>query len=1008
MLFTYKEKYYFIKFKKSITMLQKSFFSKAILLLTFFLNSIAAFAQDFSLIKDINPTPSQSSFKNSLSNSVLVGDILYFAADDGVNGTELWRTDGTSAGTFLVSNIETNNKSSSPRNLVVAKGTIFFLATTGANGTELWKSDGSDAGTVIVTDLGKDSLNSTIVSSISLNNVNLTAFKDKVYFNTADGVYESDGSSDGTTLILSATGAPMSFEVFNDLLYISDGTKLYTLESGGSPTLLVEEGTKGYSVTGSKMQIKTTTQGLMFTGSNSLWTTTGTLLETRKVFASSTTSPKFDLNRSVSTDTKFFFLYDAKDTKDNFGLQVWVTDGTELGTKLTKQIGNNSLATNYAYLTAINNIAYFRFSNGGANNLELWRTDGTAAGTFNLTTFADAKSLSIETNIGGMVIEGGKIKFIGQYADGLYVCRTDGTVAGTVKSFKIGNFSASGATLPFKLQLVGTTAVFSYNTEPSVGAELYRLGAPPFSISLVVSSKVKCNGDKTGIIEVQTIGGFGAVAYKWSSGQTTAKISDLGVGKYTVTVTNGSGATLVESYNMTEPAKLAAVVNASSSPTGQKVGRASALANGGVGPYTYNWNTTPIQASSAIKNLAPGTYTVTITDTNQCKLVKDAVVGVLEIKFTVNKPILCNGDKSGEVAVSVPEWTAGTNTYVWSDGTKGATASNLAAGTYNLTLTNATNTSVTATYTLVEPKKMTITSTITDEVNGNGKGKIEVIVAGGTAPYQYSWDKGTGENLSKGSYALKVTDLNGCSISEVFVVNNAAVSIVQTGVIKCNGDKTGALDATTAGATSYLWNTGATSPTITGLGAGTYTPTITMPNGTKITATKTITEPALLVATATSKDATGTQKNGSATAVAIGGTFPYNFTWNTTPPQTTAEATGLAAGDYVVTVSDANGCKTTITVKVKSNVGTNELATDLGLLVYPNPASNVLTINVKNAIAESYNYQVIDVLGRVQTTGQWTSQQPTINVATLPNGTYFLALQSEKSGVAVASFLIKN
>ncbi len=986
-------------------MLQKSFFTKVILL--FFISFIArnTSAQQFSLVKDLNPTAAASGIE-ATTQSAVMNNVLYFTAKEDATGSELWRSDGTAVGTYLVKDIETSSKGSDIKSMTVLGNTLFFIATTSESGAELWTSDGSETGTTLLTELGKTTEGAGIFVSSVAKNKNMVAYNGKVYFNTAKGVMQSDGTEKGTEMFFETTIA-MQMEEVNGALYLSNGSRLYSTE-GGPPSLLIQEGMSGYTVLGGEMLIKATPLGLMFTGKNTLWVTTGALAETRKIYTALGATPRFDFNRSIATATKFYFLHDNKDVAKAIGLQVWVTDGTTAGTKVIKVIGNNSGNTNYCNFNAFNENVYFWFSNGAPANLELWKTDGTDANTLSLTTFADTNTAVANSEIGIMTIESGKIKFMGQYADGVYVSRTDGTVAGTLKEFKFAPVNALGGRVGMGFKKVGTTTLFAGNVDAQIGTELYRLGTAPYSMSLSVITKIKCNGEKTGSIESVVEGGIGSNTYKWSSGQTTAKLTGLGAGKYTVTVTNGAGLTLTSFYTFTEPSKLNANVNTSSTPAGQKLGRASALGMGGTPAYTYLWNTVPGQSVTSLKNLAAGTYTVTITDANQCKLVREAIVGVLAINFTEVKPIKCNGAKDGELEVNVPEWTAGVNTYLWSNGNKTAKATGLGAGAYTVTITSATNQAVTAKYDVVEPTKLTLTSVVKDEVSGGANGSIKLTAAGGTGAITYKWSSpitstsNEATALTKGSYTVTATDGNGCNTIETYTLLNSALALTQTNEIKCFGDKTGALDATTPGAASYVWNTGATTPIISGLGAGVYTPTVTLASGQVLTSSKEIKEPSALIATTTTSDATGNQSNGKATAAAAGGTPPYTYAWSS--GQTTAEISNLAAGTYKVNVTDKNGCMTTGSAIVKSTINTNEVAAAMGLTVYPNPTSSAITLSIKNVLSENYAYQIIDILGRVQQSGIWSSQNTLISVDALPSGTYLLTLKSEKSSIATVSF----
>src|SRR5688572_7957493 len=129
---------------------------KKLYLFFLFTGLIKLHAQQFALIKDINP----GSATSSISYLTNVNNTLFFAANNGTNGMELWKSNGTDAGTVIVKDIMSGIGSSSIGYLTNVNGILFFVANNGSNGTELWKSDGTDAGTVMVKDIRSGSMGS--------------------------------------------------------------------------------------------------------------------------------------------------------------------------------------------------------------------------------------------------------------------------------------------------------------------------------------------------------------------------------------------------------------------------------------------------------------------------------------------------------------------------------------------------------------------------------------------------------------------------------------------------------------------------------------------------------------------------------------------------------------------------------------------------------------------------------------------------------------------------------
>lgn len=155
----------------------------------------------FNLVKDINTATDAGAgnYRPQLYNQhfAVLNGIAYFAADDGIHGRELWRSDGTDAGTYLLKDIEPGLNSSNLDNITAGNGKIFFSATTTANGAQPWVSDGTTEGTVILKDI------STITGGYPEM---YTAVKNKVYFFTGrSALWVSDGTEAGTTLLYNDT-----------------------------------------------------------------------------------------------------------------------------------------------------------------------------------------------------------------------------------------------------------------------------------------------------------------------------------------------------------------------------------------------------------------------------------------------------------------------------------------------------------------------------------------------------------------------------------------------------------------------------------------------------------------------------------------------------------------------------------------------------------------------------------------------------------------------------------
>ena len=450
-------------------------------------------------------------------------------------------------------------------------------------------------------------------------------------------------------------------------------------------------------------------------------------------------------------------------------------------------------------------------------------------------------------------------------------------------------------------------------------------------IGLDSITDVSCNGGNDGEATASATGGTTAYTYSWSNAATTATITGLTAGTYSVTVTDANGCTDSTSITITEPAMLVAAtaVDSNVSCNGGSDGGATASATGGTTAFTYAWSNSATTAS--ITGVVAGTYSVTVTDANGCTDSASVTItepAVLVAATAVDDNVSCNGGNDGEATASA---TGGTTTYsfAWSSGATSATASNLAAGTYTVTVTDANGCTDTETVTITEPTPVVASAVVDDNVscNGGNDGEATASASGGTTGYTFSWSGGGGSSatatgLTAGTYIVTVTDANGCEDADVVTITEPTLLVASAVVddnVSCNGGNDGEATASATGGTtaySYSWSNAATTANITGLTAGTYSVTVTDANGCTDSTSVTITEPAMLVA-ATAVDSNVSCNGGSdggATASAAGGTTAYTFSWSN--GATTASISSVTAGTYSVTVTDANGCTDSASVTI--------------------------------------------------------------------------------------------
>ncbi|MCB0403002.1 MAG: gliding motility-associated C-terminal domain-containing protein [Flavobacteriales bacterium] len=448
-----------------------------------------------------------------------------------------------------------------------------------------------------------------------------------------------------------------------------------------------------------------------------------------------------------------------------------------------------------------------------------------------------------------------------------------------------------------------------------------------------------CNGFSDGTATAVPSGGTPGYTYSWNTTpvQTSPTATGLAAGTYTCTITDANGCTTTVSATLIDPPGIVLSTSMVAANCGQSDGSASVtITSGGVGPFTYSWNTTPVQTGSTASNIPAGTYTVTVTDQTTGCTATASVTVTTTAGITANAAFiadaLCNGANDG-LAYAFPTGGSAPFTYSWNT-TPVSTNDTLTAGagTYTVTITDNFGCTGTATVTINEPTPVVASIPTSNDAScfGANDGDATATGAGGTPGYTYSWNTTpvqttpTATGLAPGAYSVIVTDNNGCPDTASVTILDGPVltsSIVGTNV-SCFGGNNGAANLTVNGGTgpyTYSWSpSGSTSEDPTGLTAGTHIVTVTSQEGCIIMDTIMITEPPVLVAAIdSSHDVTCFGFiNGDAYASASGGTPGYTYSWNTTPVQTTPTATSLPFGSYTVTVTDANGCTATANVNI--------------------------------------------------------------------------------------------
>ncbi|MEO1449970.1 MAG: T9SS type A sorting domain-containing protein [Bacteroidota bacterium] len=382
------------------------------------------------------------------------------------------------------------------------------------------------------------------------------------------------------------------------------------------------------------------------------------------------------------------------------------------------------------------------------------------------------------------------------------------------------------------------------------------------------------------------------------------------------------------------------------------------------------------------------------------------------------------GASDGSASVT-PTAGTGPYTYSWSTGDLDSAISNLAAGAYDVDITDASGCmqSLTVNVPSVGGNAPVIDSSASvlswSGCHDDLGGAIDVAVSGGTGSLAYTWTNGdTTQNvgdLGAGSYTLTVTDDAGCVSSETFVLDAPAplVATPDQQDVTCNGDADGSASAAVSGGESpytFSWSTGGSDNVIDGLSGGTYTAYITDDIGCNDTAVFDIFEPEVLILNLTGTSGSGNgAANGSAVAAPTGGTAPYIYTWSN--GDTTAAVDSLAPGSYTLTVTDANNCVSEQDVTIGGAVSiSDEFAAGISALnIYPNPNRGSFTLQMELAQRANVQVDILDLQGRVLHAARYASTQQVKDQITrddLAAGLYMLRIRTEK-GQALRRLVIE-
>jgi len=445
----------------------------------------------------------------------------------------------------------------------------------------------------------------------------------------------------------------------------------------------------------------------------------------------------------------------------------------------------------------------------------------------------------------------------------------------------------------------------------------------PLGVYVEVNMHQICASSPEGKVSANPGGGTVPYTYLWNTGPTTPSISGLAAGTYTITVTDANGCTVSGSATVIDyTAEGIWVQHITMNVTcfGFNNGMAEAMPMSGTPPYTFQWAHGP--TTKKISNLAPGTYSVVVSDASGCIALHNVTITeppALTASATTTNA-LCGLSGTAQVTAS-----GGTAPYsvLWSTGATTLTIT-VPAGTYTVTVTDANACAISATATVsVSGNALNVNATPQSNAGCTIGGSAQATANGGSGNYAYVWDNGqmnaTANNLSAGIHKFTVTDVTTGCMGTGSVTIPAAPLLTAAANLQTNATCTvgGSAQAVGTGGTppyTYKWDNGQLTQAATNLGAGPHNVTVTDSKGCVAVAAVSIGQsqgPSVTAAPLTSATCTA---GGSAQATASAGSSPYTYLWDNN--QTTVIATNLTPGVHKVTVTDANGCSAMASVTI--------------------------------------------------------------------------------------------
>ena len=538
---------------------------------------------------------------------------------------------------------------------------------------------------------------------------------------------------------------------------------------------------------------------------------------------------------------------------------------------------------------------------------------------------------------------------------------------------------------------------------------------------------ISCHGLNDGIVEIGISGGTAPYYFTWDDyPEDTRRREFLTAGKYNVQIKDALGCSVEYGFELTQPPALNAIVTNLDNLkcNGDRSGKIRTRTTGGTTPYSYLWSNE--QKTSDLTNITAGFYTLSVTDNRGCKaIIKNIEVKepeILAVRIDEIKATSCRERKDGSITITA---TGGTPEYFYSWRNGSAISSqllNVGTGFYGITVFDQNGCKNTINNLFVdftnESFPIAISRLVDNKCPGERNGEIAAVISSGMPPLDYNWSNGTQKLrsiykdtirvLPSGQYRVTITDAEGC----VSISNNIELTAYETFRFRieeiinnlCFFDLDGMIRLNVSGGTApydYFWSNGDRELIARQLATGNYQLSITDANGCQFTTdVLQILSPPALSADIEITDSSPNLTTGRVRIVPVGGIGPYRIAWDEFPQIQTFQLQNLAPGTYHFTISDAHQCEyqDSAVVKMLTSVSENTDIFSKTLRVYPNPASQILNIDIPYVFnINDIMVKIIDIQGKsfdvsIMITSP-ANNTMSIDISQLPTGIFHIIIK---------------